>query len=405
MTELVGCQGVFNNISNWLNDETNKQHLVITGPCGCGKSRLIQDVQNKYTNKIVWYTFDCSQKLNKKIITEKINTCTSNLNIIDALTRTHQEKIFVFDEIDGYVDTDNISLTDICKFLTDIKVRGVFITTNKGVSKLKEMIQDSRLCKLGNYNLNEIFKTFSKVYPKIDKMKLKELVKEYGDDIRSLNNALDTFSGNVKNKKDTVHEDDGYLERFCKIKYASFHDALALVEKDTTNYMLLVHENYNILNTSCEDYEHVLENLYYIDLFNNRMFEHQQWYLGDYAHSFLLNSIKPLNFTGVEGLKIGTLWSKYSNWQYKRKLYNNFTFMKSNCVFYNFDFVHGLKDFVIGVLEQGDKDKISECVQFLKSSPLHLSKEDFEQLLRITNCDSTVFKGSLKTKFLKELKN
>lgn len=412
MTDLVGCFGTFNNISNWLNDSENKQHLVITGPCGCGKSKLISDIQDKYASKVVFYTFDCSQKLNKKIITEKINTCTSNLNIIDALTSTHQDKVFIFDEIDGYIDTDNVSLTEVSKMLTELSIKAVFITTNKGITKLKEILPTARTCKLGNYNINDILKTCTKKYPKIEKTKLKECIKQYGDDIRSLMNTLDACTltekprkARVSFTKDISQEEDTYLQRFCKIKKENFNQSLALIEQDTTNYMLLVHENYNILNPSCKQYEHVLENLYYIDLFNNRMFEHQQWYLNEYACSFLLNSIKSLEFEGVDNLKIGTLWSKYSNWQYKRKLYNNFTYLKSNCIFYNFDFVYGLKDYVMNILESGDKEAIQRCVQFLKSDPLYFNKEDFEQLLRITNNESDIFKGALKTKFLKELKN
>lgn len=410
MTELIGCFGAFNNISNWLKD--SKQHLVIIGPCGCGKSKLMEDVQRKFANKTVFYTFDCSQKLNKKIISEKINTCTSNLNIIDALTSTHQDKVFIFDEIDGYIDTDNISLTDISKMLTDLSIKGVFITTNKGIGKLKEILPISRICKLGNYNINDILRTCVKRYPNIDKVRIKETVKEYGDDIRGLFNTLDTFSitnqmkkTKIECTKDVSHDEDSYLERFRKIKSVPFDQSIALIEQDTTNYMLLVHENYNILNGSNRDYEHILRNLYHIDLFNNRMFEHQQWFLGEYAYSFLYNSIKPLDFSQVDALKIGTLWSKYSNWQYKRKLYNNFTYMRSNCIFYNFDFVYGLKDYVMKILSDGNKEDVQECLRFLKSEPLKLNKDDFEQLLRITNNDSAIFKGSIKTKFLKELKN
>ena len=80
--------------------------------------------------------------------------------------------------------------------------------------------------------------------------------------------------------------------------------------------------------------------------------------------------------------------------------------MKSNCIFYNFDFINGLKDHVMNMLSSSNKDELMKCVQFLKSKPLNLNKDDFEQLLRITNNDGTsIFKGSLKTKFLKELKN
>lgn len=370
---------------------------------------MIADIVKKFEGKVIFYTFDCSQKLNKKIITEKIHTCVSHVNIIDSLCFSFeslaQEKVFIFDEVDGYVDTDNISLTDISKLIHDLSIKAIFVSTNKGMSKLKDIAAESRTCRIGNYNINDIVAFVKKKFPDRDTDRVKDIVKEYGDDIRSLLNSLEMNVNSVNTKDDTQIDSD-FLQKFQKIKKSPFIWALSLIEQDTTNYMLLVHENYNFLTSNTNDYATVLENLYYIDLFNNRMFEQQQWYLGEYSYSFLYASIKPLDFTKLKTLKIGTLWSKYSNWQYKRKLYNNFVYMRPNCIFHNFEFINGLKEYTMKQLGTLDKDDFKDCVDFLLQSPMEINKDDFEQLIRITTVSNNadVFKGSLKTKFLKELK-
>jgi hypothetical protein len=269
------------------------------------------------------------------------------------------------------------------------------------MAKLKDVTINSCNILIGNYDDVDKIALCKRLYPD-NLLCIKNTVETCGDDIRSL---LNNIKLDITPCSKDLFVNTSYHKKFLKIskREMGFTDLIHLISQETTNYMLLIHENYIFLSDRSQVYTETLKNLYFIDLFNNKMFEQQQWYLGLYCDSFLLMSLNNLDFQKVSTLKVGTLWSKYSNWQYKRKLYNNFVYMKPNCIFYNYDFIYALKNFIVKKASSNEENAVLKTVQFIKS--LHLNKEDFEQLLRVTTNSTQVIKGALKTKILKEFKN
>ena len=394
---LVGCFGTYNNILKWLNKPDGK-HCVIIGDNGSGKTSLIQEIQKGLASKVNFINFDCSSRLNKKIVIETIDKRLNNKNIIDIMMCEEKPLICVFDEIDGTIECENISYFELSKFLTSKNIPGIFITTKKGISKIQELIKINHLFKLGPYNKKDILRFLVEKYEDIDIGRVKNIIEIHGDDIRKI---IDCIENNIESKKDISIT---YRDSKCilnDIIINDMNDGIRLIESDVMNILFLAHENYHLMSSDLSSYKKVLESLSYVDMFQQSMFENQQWCLNSFSYSSLYKAISGLKPTNKQ-MKTGTMWSKCSNWQYKKKLYNNFAYTKPNCIFHNMDFVYSLKVYLLNALKNDD---IEKCVETLNK--LNMDKEGFEQLLRVSDVDGrkSEFKGTLKNKLLKALKS
>ena len=229
-------------------------------------------------------------------------------------------------------------------------------------------------------------------------MNSKNIISKCGDDIRKIFECIEYDIDADKDKSTTYEDSKSIINDIIK---SDINMGTRLIESDIMNIMFTVHENYHILSNDLTDYKRVLESLSHVDMFQQSMFENQLWNLNTFSHISLyesLSHLKPSNKT----LKTGTMWSKCSNWQYKKKLYNNFAYTKSNCIFHNMDFVYSLKVYLLNALKNDDMDT---CVKTLNELNMH--KECFEQLLRISDVDGrkSEFKGVVKNKLLKALKS
>ena len=393
---LVGCNGVYMNILKWANGPL-VDHLVLIGDSGCGKSALISLVESNLSSKFNFIKFDCSRRINKKIVTDEIETKTGNLNVIDVMMGEKKQNICVFDEIDGTIECDNMSFVEICKILLSKDIRCILISSTKGIPKLQEVIKNNKLCRLGPYNQKDLLRYFILKYDDIDTDETKKIILECGSDVRKM---IYTIENKIGDRKDDFRT---YTDIKSCINYIienDLDDGIKVIESDMMNLMFTVHENYHVMTKDIHNYRMVLKNLSYMDMFQQSMFENQQWSLNNFSHISLYDSISRLKPTKKE-LKTGTMWSKCSNWQYKKKLYNNFAFSKPNCIFHNMEFVYGLKIYLLNMLS---KDEISKCVHTLET--LNMDKENFEQLLRVSDIDGrkSEFKGAIKNKLLKSLK-
>ena len=391
--DLVGCYGVYTNILKWMNNPDDK-HSVLIGPTGCGKSSLINHLKSSLVSKINFIDFNCSSRLNKKIVVETIEKQSTNSNIIDMMMGDEKKLVCIFDEIDGTIECENISYLEISKYLSSNNILGIFISSNKGLSKLNEVIKTNHLFKLGPYNHKDLLRFFVSKYNDIDINETKNIISECNDDVRKMKECIEYKTNNEKDITNDLQDSKSILNLIIK---SDIEDGMRLIETDIMNVLFTVHENYHILT---KDYCKVLKCLSQVDMFQQNMFENQLWGLNSFSQSSLYESTRYLK-PSPKPLKSGTMWSKCSNWQYKKKLYNNFAFTKSNCVFHNAEFVYSLKTHLLNCLMNDDMDSVVSIL-----NRLDMNKENFEQLLRVTDIDGrkSEFKGSLKNKLMKSLK-
>jgi len=395
---LIGCGNIYLNIINWIEKEfdKNESNLVLVGTNGCGKTELIKYIcKTNQTHNFIY--FDCFEKINKKSIIERLNKEKEHNDIVDIFKGIKKEKICIMDEIDGIIDTENISINDIKQFLDENQIKTIFITTYKGLNKIK--ISGSKVVKMGMYNKNEIISYFQKKYSKkIYKKDIEMLIKKHGDNISSIQKEIEF---GVFDKVSEIKQDDFDLyNKLNFIKKNKLDESLIIIESDIMNLVFCIHENYSLLTKDYKHYIKILNGLYNIDKIYNYMFENQIWEVNKYSYIELYDITKVLQLKN-QNLKTGTLWSKYSNWQYKKKLYNNFSFYQSNCIFYNMDFVFSFHSKIIKSLIN-NINNIDDCISLCVLLNIDFIK--FEQLLRICPVYDE-FKGSTKNKFLKKLRN
>lgn len=400
MSLLIGTKSVYVKLQNWLHKEECK-HAVLLGTSGCGKTSLKDELVKHNSDNYEFIQFDCSQKLSKRHILENIEFEVSHVNIISSFHKTPKSRIVIIDEIDGILDTDNLSLCEIANVLKSKNIKVLFISSKKGSQKLKDVIDNEIVFKIEYLNKQEIYKYFKPLYPKVKAPILNSLIAKHGDNMSALKNELE-FGHNVKEKTNVSSNYDLKLhDRLVYVKKSdNYENCLLVIESDIMNLMFCIQENYNILFDSSL-YIEILHSLYLIDYFYYYMFENQIWDLNKYTYIIMYNILKSINLPkSANELKVGTLWSKYSNWQYKKKLYNNFSFYQPNCIFHNMNFVYYLCNYICALLVQ-DQSNMTLCISYCKK--LNINKEKFDQLLRICpNYDK--FKGTIKNKFIKELK-
>jgi len=402
MSSLIGTKSVYTKLQNWLYNE-ECIHAVLLGTSGCGKTSLKDEIVKHNSNNFEFIQFDCSEKLSKKNILEKIDFEISHVNILSSFNSTFKSRIVIIDEIDGIIDTDNLSFGEISNTLKSRNIKVLFISSKKGFQKLKDIIVSNDLVlKIEYLNKQEICKYFKALFPKVKVTTLHTLITKHGDNMCSLQKELEF--GLVKTSASTSKTFNDDLKLYDKLSYVkksnNYENCLLVVETDIMNLMFCIHENYNILYNSSK-YAEVLHSLYLIDHYYYYMFENQIWDINKYTYIIMYNMLKSMNLPKIESdLKVGTLWSKYSNWQYKKKLYNNFAFYQPNCIFHNMNFVYYLCNYICSLIIE-DSSNVSTCIIYCKE--LNINKEKFEQLLRICP-NNDKFKGTLKNKFIKELK-
>ena len=395
--DLIGCYGVYTNICKWLKNE-DEQHIVLIGSSGCGKTALIQSIITKLSSKINFIQFDCSSRLNKKIVTEKIDKYVSNKNVVDIMIGEEKKTVCVFDEIEGTIECENMSYIEIVKFLTNKNIVGIFISSNKGVPKLQEVIKVSHLCKLGPYNKKDVLRFLVQKHNDLDVNRTKQIIEECGDDVRKIIECVEYKTDSNKEQQNSITDSKAILNVIIQ---SDIDSSIRLIESDVMNIIFTIHENYHIMSDDLLNHMKVLKCLSQVDSFQQSMFEHQNWTLNAFSYTSLYHASTYLKPT-KKVLKTGTMWSKCSNWQYKKKLYNNFAYTRPNCLFHNMTFVYSLKSYLLDLMIN---DRFEECVDILNK--LNMTKDDFEQLLRISDVDGrkSEFKGVVKNKLIKALKS
>ena len=82
----------------------------------------------------------------------------------------------IIDEIDGILDTDNLSLCEIANVLKSKNIKVLFISSKKGSQKLKDVIDNEIVFKIEYLNKQEIYKYFKPLYPKVKAPILNSLI-------------------------------------------------------------------------------------------------------------------------------------------------------------------------------------------------------------------------------------
>lgn len=387
---MIGYDEFENNFMNWYNDSKCLLY-ILHGQHGCGKTMLLTTLVNKKNIKNI--NFDCSTKLSKKILCEKLHVNLGNANILEAFHAKKENTLLIFDELDNSMELDNISISDIEYFACTYKTKTVLCVNEHNISKLVESIDIAKTSyKLGNFSRESVVNYFQHKYS-VCKNTIIELHTKLGDDIRQLEICL---------KHGTNHK-KRYIECNLIDKLRRIHEGgineLLYVENDPLNILITVQENYIYLNDK-KDYTHVLQHLVNFDIFHTFMYEHQSWNIANYAYCSLIQATKNLALKSDYVYKKGTLWSKQSNTQYKKKLLNNFMFSKKNIIFTNVVFIHTLKEQLLQNLKDGNLTYVCNCLKCLG-----LTLEDLEQLSRLNymHNEKRTIKTSVKTKMKKLL--
>ena len=214
-------------------------------------------------------------------------------DIVDILKGTKKEKICIIDEIDGIIETENISINDIKQYLNENQIKSIFITTYKGLNKIKASTC-SKIIKMGMYNKNEIISYFQNKYSKkIYKKDIEMLIKKHGDNISSIQKDIEF--GVFDKVSEIKHDDFDLYNKLNFIKKNNLSDSLLIIESDIMNLVFCIHENYSLLSKDYKQYLKILYGLYNIDKIYNYMFENQIWEVNKYSYVELYDITKYFN--------------------------------------------------------------------------------------------------------------
>lgn len=370
-------------LNNWYNDESQK-YVFLVGCNGSGKTTIL----NKFCEQINHIYYDCYQKVLKKELYLKVSETMNTDCVMHFFNNSNIKQVFVFDEFDDFQAMNNISYNDIFKMFDSKNCKCIF-----SILKESNLPNENNLnvFKINSCDQSEIKKVIKGHGLKCNFTKLSESLKHNYCDIRKVINKVELNLYNSKSYNDKIEQ----MKQSKKDKTSIYMD-------DVYNLLLSFHEEYPNLELS-NTYVEFLTNMIHTDIFYTYMFDKQMWDINKYGMYCIYNNVLNTNLDNVK-LSSGSMWSKISNAQYKKKLYNNFVYTKTNIIFQYKLFLYNLKYCVFDLA-------LSENMREIKKLFVHLglNAQDFEQLVKITDFDNKKisYKGRLKktvSSSLKELK-
>lgn len=371
-------------LTNWYKSDSKYFYLV--GCTGSGKTTIL----NEFCKNINHKYYDCYHKITKKELSININEMINTTCVMHYFNNSNEMQLYIFDEFDDFQSINNISFNDILKVFEDKDCK-IILSITKFESKSIICEDKSVIYKIDPCNVTEIKKILKSKHLQCNFKAVSDGLKNNYSDIRHVINSVEL----------NVYDSKQYNSGIENLKQCKNQKQITYID-DVYNLLLSFHECYpsfEIHNTEVE----FISNLINADIFYTYMFDKQLWDVNKYGIYCIYNNIVNTN---IESIKIypGSMWSKKSNAQYKKKLYNNFVYSKNNIIFQYNLFLYNLKYYIIEKAKSNSVKDIKNMIKYLK-----MDIRDVEELIKITDFDNykISYKGKLKkviTSAVKELK-
>lgn len=377
------------SLNAWYKDK-NKKIFFLIGCNGSGKTTIL----NKFFENINHIYYDCYVKISKKEFILKLKEQTNTNCVMHFFNETNIEQAIIFDEFDDFRYINNVNYSDIFKIIEQRNCKCVFsILKEENLPNTSVMsVKDYDIYKINQCSEIEIRKILKTkiLKTKMLKVKFSEVLTKLKGNYSDIRQVINSVELNIYNSKHCNNEIDNL--RQCQ----SNENATCI---DVYNLLLSFHEcypNFTFKNTHVK----FLTNMIHADTYYTYMFDKQLWDMNKYGMYCIYNNVLNLNLDNIK-LSIGGMWSKISNAQYKKKLYNNFVYNTSNILFQYDLFLYNLK---YTILDYAKKEQYMDIKNLL--GYLHMKVSDFEQLVKITDFDNkkSSYNGKLKKTVLTSIK-
>ena len=304
-------------VKQWIRDVTGKGHILVveSESVGVGISTLLSLACDEEHVESVMIS-SAIQKL-KVLLKDASST---------AYTVDFKKKILVIDSLDAVFSepTSAIELTDYFKAVSPIPAICAGHRLRSSSSKLQEMLS-SKAYHIETVRFPEIesSKAIEYLHTIRDTLGRSAPVAWYGD----LRNALAALDADVPNaSKDEQCDGVDAVRRVLFDPRLTIRDSINMHEGDITMITAGTHENYLLTGQTIESCARLADIYSITDVMNERMYETQQWELGDVCTA--LSSGAPVAYIDktaskkhkhMDLSKFGTMWSRDNNRRTKEK--------------------------------------------------------------------------------------
>ena len=312
------------NIKKWLLEKKTKNALILYGPVGSGKSKLIELICNECDIRMIY--INSTMKRGKK-----------ELNDLYEKNYSSKNKVFVIDEMESFCNNEHISVQTFVPWIDKKKnkkgfnIPFIFIINSTYISKLNDIKQHCVQIKIQYPKTKSIF---SKCIDIIDKENIDldlDLLRDY---ILKFNNDF-RFIVNNLNNIDMSTFIDCDMEMYEIFKFMSSNknidDKLRQFLKESGTLPIIFQENY--IKWDLEDHQllEISKLLHEGDIF------HQSQYKKEFESNFnsylysIYSIIYPFSLLYDNEINhslttFGSIWTKQSCKYQKRKYINSVKF-------------------------------------------------------------------------------
>ena len=370
-------------IDNWLyfvqfnkkkkKNEQYKQNLLITGPCGIGKSTYLNILLEKY--KFTVFEFNLIDFKEVQNIKDQINNIINFKNIESLFNNKKDKKIIVINQIDQLSVTDKNALQIVLHYIESFNKKNkkttqikqpipIVFMANKYKPLFKNIIKYSMYFKYPLPSNYEII-NFSKYYIKkknidISEINLIRIINIFPYNFKTIINILDLIyiyisihkrfnlipiQNIILNNKNDL-DIDIYQSTYTLLnEKQTFNNCGTIVSKDTKYISLLLYKNITnyIHHNTKYDYKSKLKHILHFNTYMNFssnilhnylhnngtfLFNYINYTLGSYTNTLLFNkhySLEHKPYTQIEKSPIiSKLNYKYCNLKYIRIICDTF---------------------------------------------------------------------------------
>lgn len=317
LQEFIGNYKAIQAIHTWFGSQ--KPALMVVGPCGCGKTALVDLFVKHYRRNV--FTNYSNNKRSKKELTlwyDKI--------------KHHTESILIVDEMETLVTKhENMSVAEIVKWIGPSTIRIVFVVNSIILNKMVAL-KDHPMCTTVYLEYPDSKSLFRKCMHVLESenvsldddrlVALKDYIARMKCEPRSILNELMVFDITCADKE----RDHDIYQAYQKIlrPEVDLVTKMRLFGVDSGTIPVLFQENYMDFDLTVEERCSISRSMAEADVFHKRMFMHaSNSYVDMYA---VMSSIftelvhNRSNQTGEKSRpKFSLIWTKQSAMCQKRK--------------------------------------------------------------------------------------
>ena len=315
INEFMGNYGSIQTIHSWF--QSKKPSLLLVGPCGSGKSKLIKLFVNYY--QLNSYENNSTNKRSKKELTlwyEKI--------------RRNTDMILIIDDLETLVTkNENMTIIELTKWIKPSCIRIIFIVNINVLNKVNTL-RAHCLCstvfidypdsKILYAKCLYIFENESFEYTDETMKQLKSYITTLCCEPRSVLDGLMMIE-NVQHEKDKEYDIYNSYELIIDPSVC-FDKKLTLFSVDSGTIPILFHENYIDIDLSIANRCKVGDHMANADMFHKKMFMHvSTQHMDIYAimSSVFYELIHNNHKSNTIRPRFGLIWTKQSAMYQKKK--------------------------------------------------------------------------------------